>query len=275
MLLNKLTNCIFNLRHLFSNKPLLYNNSEITVIITMWKRNHLEEQLHALLNQSEKPKHIWIIQCGNHINLSKTLNKYPEVKLIHSEIDLKYFARFSVALFVETKYIFVIDDDVIPSSTWLENCRSTCENYNMIVASAGRIIPKNDFQPERMNNVQKYFIGDIDTRVEFNTCLENKIVDFGCNSWFFKTDWIKSFWNISPFTLDTAEDIHLSAVCKIILNISTIVPCQTNGFDTGNLKIKYGRDELASWHKPGFLQKREIVLRYLIEQKGWKPILWG
>ena len=245
-----------------------------TVILTVWKRNYLAEQLKNLLNQTEKPFQIWICHYEDHINIDWVKKKYPEINIIKSCINLKYFGRFAVGQFVKSNYIWILDDDVIPSINWLKNSKKICQEENAIVSGAGRIIPDGDYMPERMSNIDKYFFGDVTPNYLHNFCDSDTVVDFGCNGWFFKTEWIKNFWRIPPITLDIAEDMHLSATCKLLHGIKTIVPKQTDIDTSGNLNITYGRDEFASWLKPGFIEQREKVIRYLIQEKNWKPILW-
>lgn len=248
--------------------------AEVTVILTVWKRNNISEQLNALSNQTEKPFQIWICHYEDYINIDLAKKRFPYISIIKSDINFKYYGRFALAHFVKSKYVWILDDDVIPSNNWLEESRKTCELENAIVSSAGRVIPNGDYMPERMQNVRDYFFGDVTPNIPYAFCEENTIVDFGCNGWLLKSEWIKTFWQVPACTLETAEDIHLSAVCKMKLGVSTIVLRQINERTTGNLKIAYGRDAFASWTKPGFMESREKVIRYLVEQQGWRPLLW-
>lgn len=254
---------------------LLDENGDTVVILTVWKRDHLDEQLAALATQTEKPLQIWIYQCGNHIDVRGILKYYPGVSLIYSDVNLKYFGRFSLAQYVMSKFVWVLDDDVIPSSNWLESSKKKCVEQNAIVASAGRIIPRGEYSPEQLKYTEKYFYGDVSPRHFWNFCTEDTIVDFGCNSWFLQKRWMPFFWQIAPFTLDTAEDIHLSAALMLKSGIRTIVPKQIDVESTGNLKVMYGHDRDASWVKSDFLEKRKQVLQYLINDQGWQPQLWS
>ncbi|MCF0054161.1 vitamin K epoxide reductase family protein [Dyadobacter sp. CY356] len=249
-------------------------NSEITVIMNIWKRDHVKEQLLALFNQTLKPSEIWIIQCGDYVQLDEIKRQYPFIKILSSTINLKYFGRFSFAQYVKSKYIYILDDDVIPSMNWLHKCKNLCEEKNAIISSAGRIVPRNDFYPEKLSNVPSYFIGDVSHNVPYNYCELETQVDFGCNSWFFKSRYLKDFWQLPPYSLETGEDIHFSAVCKIISGISTIVPAQIDEVLNGNLKRWYGHDNIASWKQSDFLPQRADILRNMIEENGWKPLLW-
>jgi hypothetical protein len=254
--------------------PLHRASADVTVILTVWKRNHLEEQLEAIFSQTVIPSAIWLYQCKNYVDVTATLAKYPLVEYLHSSVNLKYFGRFSFAQYVKTNYVWILDDDVIPSSKWLSNALLLCEEENAIISSAGRIIPKGDYYPEYLENANQFFFGDVPHQGTQNLCPENIVVDFGCNSWLFQHQWLDYFWSTSPFTLETAEDMHLSAMCKIKSGVRTIVPRQISGEISGNLKIQYGKDEQASWLRGGFFEERKEVLHFLIDEIGWCPILW-
>jgi hypothetical protein len=56
--------------------------------------------------------------------------------------------------------------------------------------------------------------------------------------------------------------------------IPTVVPQQTTLDTSGNLRRHYGGDEHASWRQKEFIPTREMIFRYLILEKNWRPILW-
>ncbi|KAA0988754.1 glycosyltransferase family 2 protein [Dyadobacter aurulentus] len=253
------------------------NKADVTVILTVWKRNHLKEQIEALLAQTSPPAHIWVIQCMQHVSIKEVLREYPQVKFFQSDEDLKYFSRFSIGIHVRSEFTWVLDDDIIPASGWIDKCISTCRRYNAIVSSNGRIIPRDDFHPEKVKGAdytQRYFIGDSTSRDSVNLCDRDSRIDFPCSSYFFKTEWLKYFWGIWPLTLETAEDIHFAATCQILGGISVMVPRQLSESDSGNVKPAYSLDEHASWKRWGFSETRAEVIRCFITEKGWKPLLW-
>lgn len=256
------------------NSRIVNSVADVTIILTVWKRNNVEEQIKALYGQINPSFIIWIYKCGNYVDLSEIRRKYPEVHILESSINLKYFGRFSLAQYVETTYTWIIDDDVIPSVKWLTTIKTICESTDCIVSSAGRIIPYKNFKPEQTPITTDRFIGDSSLELTYNFCLEDTLVDFGCNSWFFKSNWIKYFWQIPPLTLSTGEDIHFSAVSRIMANIKTIVPKQSDLIICGNLKKWYGQDSFATWQEPGFLEEREKIITNLIYKYNWKPLSW-
>ena len=99
-----------------------YTLDVITAILTVWKRNHLEEQLQALLGQTVVPSHIWIQQSQHHVDVSVIVDKYKD-RVCYScwENNPGVFGRFESVIQVETPYIFIIDDDMIPGEMFIEN----------------------------------------------------------------------------------------------------------------------------------------------------------
>lgn len=252
----------------------------ITVILTVWRRNNLEEQIIALHKQTVLPTKIFIYHCRFNIDPDLDLpEKYPLIEYQVNTDDLGYFGRFSLALHAKTPYVYILDDDVIPSEDWLQRCMDLCISKNCIISATGRIIPTMDFTPERPKDIKqeyinRYFVGDNNSEFLENYCLSDTYVDFGCNSWFLKTDWLTYFWGVKPFTTTTGEDIHLSVSCLMFGGIRTLVPKQVNVNTSGNMKKYYGFDQFASWTKNDFISEREAIFKYWIENKGWTPILW-
>lgn len=252
----------------------------VTIVITTWQRKYLKEQLESLLNQTVFPEQIWIIQNENHLDLVPVIKKYsscfPSLFHIKSDLNFKYFGRFSFATHVKTDYVWLLDDDVIPGMKWFQVCYEKCSTLNAIIGPSGRILPKDNFLPEKYNGLdnEKYFIGDSNEMVDMNYCAKDTVVDYACNSYFLKSAWLKDFWSVWPSTFNSGEDIHLSASLKIRKNINTIVPAQLVNETSGNLKKAYSCDKHSSWRKPDFYEIREGVFRHFIQELGWKPVLW-
>jgi GT2 family glycosyltransferase len=252
----------------------------ITIVITVWKRDYLDQQLESLTTQTVPPDHIWIVQNEHHVNIEPVVEKFREsflhIEVIHSGFNLKYFGRFSICCHAETEYVLVIDDDVIPSANWLQICLEKSKKYNAVISCTGRIIPPLSFRPEECDDEGKkqYFIGDTYNDGESNYFPRDTQVDYGCNSYFFRKEWMKYFWSIWPATFLSGEDIHLSASLMVTKRIPTVVPQQTCSTTTGNLKRHFSLDSFSSWRNPGFIDIRESVFAFFIKEKEWKPLLW-
>ncbi len=251
---------------------------DVTIVLNIWKRNYIKEQMIALLSQIVLPKEIWVLHYENYVEIQEYINEvrkvFPNIFLFISDKNLMFFGRHSIAISANTKFIWVLDDDVIPGVKWLNNCVKKCDFLNAIITCSGRIIQENTFRPESFLS-SKAYIGDFSNKGSpINLCSKDTMVDYGCNSYFFKKEWISAFWNIWPITFLTGDDIHLSAALKIKLNIATVVLKQTDESNSGNLKRKYGVDDVASWRTPGFMNTREEVFQYHILRNNWIPLLW-
>ena len=256
----------------FDNKPIV----DVTIILNIWKRPHLEEQLVSIINSTVLPKEVWVIHYENHVDARSVVEKYrenlPYINLMDIDKNLKYFGRFSIAINVTTKFVWLPDDDIIPGPQWLENCCIKCEEYNSIITCTGRIIPKDNYRPEKikLGFSYKHYVGDAKNGQLMNYCEEDTVVDYGCNSYFFKREWLSAYWSLWPATFLSGEDIHLCATCKIQLDVNTVVLKQTNAENSGNTNRPYGWDKNASWNN--FLDEREKVFKYHILENGWQPI---
>ena len=227
--------------------------------------------------QTLQPSEVWIYHCCNHIRLTREFfSRYPYVRYQHNSSDLGYFGRFSLGLYAKNPYLYILDDDVIPSSGWLERCVQLSQQHNAIISPSGRLIPKDDYTPEYLNQegkLQGCFVGD-GAATASNECQEDTFVDFGCSSWFIQTSWLNYFWSLKPYALGTGEDMHLSAACALKAGIRTLVPQQDGQHNSGNVKRIYGHDNLASWKQSSFIKERADVLHYLINECGWRPHRW-
>ena len=252
---------------------------DVTIILNIWKRNYIEEQLTSIFSQTVLPKEIWIVHYEDHIKTEQIVEKFKNlpsrITLIRSEKNLMYFGRFSIAINVSTKFTWIVDDDVIPGNEWVERCTIKCDTLNAIISCTGRIIPKDNFRPEEVGSIdrKRFFVGDM-TYIFKNSCAKDTMVDYGCNSYFFKSEWLKAFWGVWPATFLSGEDIHLSATCKYVLGIDTYVIEQTDNKSCGNTKKAYGSDSVASWKQDKFIETRESVLKFHIVNNKWTPIEW-
>lgn len=252
---------------------------DVTIILNIWKRPHLPEQLFCLLTQTVLPKEIWIIHYENYVQVDAIVNTCKEcfenIQVVNSTKNLKYFGRFSLAVNVTTDFVWIIDDDVIPGKNWLKKCAEKCVSLNSIISCTGRIIPKGNFEPERIDETirKMCFIGDMEF-ISKNYCENDTKVDYACNSYFFRTAWLKAYWSVWPQTFLSGEDMHLSATCKTILDVDTYVLSQATEQDCGNLHKIYGCDDDATWRTSDFISLRRKILEYHILERNWKPILW-
>ena len=228
----------------------------ISVILTAYKRDYFIQQINAIKNQTIKPKNIYIWQNGHHINIDKYRNL--GIKLIKSDENFKFHGRFAFALLMQTEYVAIFDDDIIPGKKWLENAINLSKQKNCIVGQNGRI-----YQPSR-----KRFIGVGPKNNQDYIDKPCKVHLVG-HCWVFKREWLKYMWRQTPFSYDNGEDIHFCFSAKLFGNIDSYVAGQigdTKGDSTNN---KYAADQHASW-KLGGHQKTRFMICDNFLKIGWK-----
>lgn len=185
---------------------------EITAILNGFKRpQFLKEQLLAIENQSIKPKDIMLWQntdIGFDENLTNKLCKATSNK------NLGVWARFAYALNAKTEYICIFDDDTIPGKLWFQNCLETMKTHEGLLGTIGLIY-----------NSDKSYLPNI--RIGWdNPNLTPIRVDIVGHAWFFKREWLSTFWReLPPIGYEyVGEDMHFSHMLQKYLNINTYVP---------------------------------------------------
>ena len=247
-----------------------YIANEITVIISLWKRNNYEAQLEHLMEQTKKPYQIWIYQNESHIDVSipEDIKKEYNISVIQSkDLNFKFYGRFAVSLLCDTEYVAIFDDDTLPGNRWLESCINTSKKHNALVGTRGAIL-NTDLSNQLPTN-QPY--------VKSVGCCDGIFLDedmkvaFLGHCWFAKTSWIQNLWRDLPYTWDNGEDIHLSAACQIYEGIDSVVPRMPANDKSlwGDCSPQLGSDEHASWKRTNHNDTRYQVMRHWYN-KGWK-----
>jgi len=199
----------------------------ITAVVTKFERlEYFNEQIGALYNQSMPPSEILV--CDN--------TKY----------NRGVWQRFADALLAKNDYIFIVDDDVIPGEFWLENCYNQIKKEPALYPCTGVIFEDPNAMGEidsdgRMSTIFHTKYGSEGSEIcTYNT--ENKIVDYGIQSYFFKKSWLQYLWEI-PFDPNMkfyGEDLLLAFQLQKY-GINTISP-SVDPLDKrtwGNIKPEY------------------------------------
>lgn len=187
--------------------------SEITVILNGFKRpQFLKEQVEAIKNQTIKPKEIMLWQ-NNSEGFDKELTDTLTTSTCNKNLGV--WARFAYALNAKTEYICIFDDDTIPGDMWFENCLETMKTYEGLLGTVGLIYDT----PHSYRPNTRYGWADINNS-------ETIMVDIVGHSWFFKREWLSSYWrDLPPIGLNTVgEDMHFSYTIQKYLGLSTYVP---------------------------------------------------
>ena len=235
----------------------------ITAILTLYKRPYtLIQQLYAVQNQSIPPENVIIWKnCAEGINMPEIpdeLNK--NVIIINSSKNFGVWARFTVGLLVNSKYICVFDDDTIPGCDWFKNCTETMKTHNGLLCTIGlRFVKGNNYSPEipRIG-----WDGPNDTPQQ---------VDIVGHAWFFEKDWLSYLWQYNPDyneMLVSGEDICFS-YCLQKNGINTYVPPHPNNNrnlwgSMPELAMKYGTDNVAISTNGNSYNKFDDALKHFI-----------
>ena len=226
--------------------------SDISVILTVWKRNNLATQLEYITNQTADISDIYVYQNESHVDITSLKDKY-NFKHIHSkDVNFKFHGRFVLPLLFDTTYTAIFDDDTMPNKGWLDHCKKLCEEKNCIVGA----------------NCRTH-----DDSIELN-CGDGNTDPVECDivghCWFFKTKWIHYMWREKPISYDNGEDIHLCATCNIFGGIKTYFPAQPNDQPEvwGDAHQQFGMDEHASYKRNDHNKQRHDLYSYWID-KGW------
>ena len=234
----------------------------ITAVLTLYKRPHtLVEQLSAIQNQSVPPENviIWV----NHVEgvtipeIPVELNK--NVIIIQSSKNFGVWARFTVGLLVNSKYVCVFDDDTIPGCDWFKNCIETMKTHRGLLGTIGlRFLRGNNYHAEPRIG----WDGPNNTPQQ---------VDIVGHAWFFEKCWLSYLWEYIPDyneMLVSGEDVGFS-YCLQKHGINTYVP--PHPIENTNLwgsmresAYKYGTDDNATYRQPGGMHKFDLALKHFI-----------
>jgi len=185
---------------------------KIAVILTQYKRSHLEKQLISLSRQTLCANEIVVFQNESHIDVKHLQGKYG-FKHIHSDINTKYYGRFAFGFSLDADIIIIMDDDIIPGKNFIKNFVDQCLELNGIIGGNGRIAVSNE---------NKGLIQPNDIAFTTTPCK----VDFVGHVWCFKKEWLHYMFAIPPFTYNTGEDMHLCFSSKLLGGINSYMGMQ-------------------------------------------------
>tara|TARA_R100000406_G_scaffold84076_1_gene66897 strand:+ start:1978 stop:2712 length:735 start_codon:yes stop_codon:yes gene_type:complete len=238
----------------------------ITVILNCYKRvQYLEEQIQAIKDQSIPAEDIWIWYNKPEDAPSEDLTKYG-CKTFYSTENMKYHARFAIALMAKTKYVAFFDDDTIPGKNWFKNCIDTINaGYDGILGTIG-VRPSTPESYYPMNKVGWGSSGNTEP-VE---------VDLVGHAWFMDKNHLRYMWMEDPVTWENAEDMQISWLAQKHGGVKTYVPPHPKDDQSlwgshPDKAVKYGSDEVASWiaNKDNHFKDRDQALRDQVA-RGWR-----
>ena len=296
----KILNTYYNFSKLFNKETIFqYDNSfsnydndyhfDLVIVLTVWKRNNLNEQLKQIKRQSilkNKKTNIIVFQNYYHINVDKIIEKWKKpgrfseqvmITFIKSPLETGYFGRFISPLIspvTNNAYFIVCDDDVIWGDRYFENMIRVV-NEGFLATRNGRLINKE--YKEILPN-HKIFIKK--NQVCFNEDIE---YDFGGHIWAGRISWLRKAWKHIPISLENLEDLWLCATLKTYYNISTKTPkCPCPEDHPINPELCAASHKSAQFHINSQIGKkktqngiREKLIKEIIIHLKFKPMLFS
>jgi len=187
----------------------------VTVILNGYRRpKNLSLQLDAIRKQTVTPEQIWL-WVNYHEDFNEESIDFKSLgidRVCNNDHNWKYFGRFALAMLADTDFVALFDDDTVPGERWLENCLQTYDETPGILGGVGIHLKSKEHYMEQ-------------ERFGWPSRNEETIeVDLVGHAWFINKDDLKYIWMEKPFTWDTGEDIHLSAVAQKYGGVKTYVP---------------------------------------------------
>jgi hypothetical protein len=232
---------------------------KLLVVLTQYKRKHLEKQLIQIEKQTIKPDYLVVFQNENHVDIDNLKTKYNFIH-IKSDYNTKYFGRFAACFTFPVDICMVLDDDIIPGTNCLKNYMDQCIQLNGIIGGNGRFGYSN-------KNKSKL-------RIPQEVGIRNHplLVDFVGHLWCFKKEWLYYMFSIKPFTYDTGEDMHLCFTSKILGNIKSYTAQQIYNNDMADLLYNTLATDNYSSYKTTSNELRTNIEKYFIENYELKLI---
>jgi len=189
--------------------------SSTTVILNGYRRpSNLALQIDSIKKQTVPPDQIWL-WINYHEDFDEgeiDLNSLGIDRICKNDYNWKYFGRFSLAMLADTDFVALFDDDTVPGEKWLQNCLETYETSPGILGGVGLHLKSKEYY---MHHERSGWPSHNEETVE---------VDLVGHAWFINKDHLKYVWMEKPYTWDTGEDIHLSAMAQKYGNLKTYVP---------------------------------------------------
>jgi hypothetical protein len=210
-------------------------DKDICVVLTQYKRNHLEEQLEQIKKQTVQPKYLIVFQNGNHVSIEHLKDTYDFIH-VRSDFNTKYFGRFSYCTNIPADIFLVFDDDMVPGTKCIENYVTQCISRNGIMGGNGRY---------GFYNSNKHTLKSTRLDTGLRPCV---LVDFVGHLWCFKKEWLYYMFAVQPATQDTGEDMHLCFSAKLLGNIPSYICKHTTKEECSDIRWNtYACDEFSSY----------------------------
>ena len=209
---------------------------DLTVLLTVYKRKTLKQQIDALARQTVAPKHIIVYHDEAHRRIPKRWLVKNGFGVTENSYNTKFHGRFASLLNARTEWVTVLDDDIIPGRTCLESYLEQAKALDAIVGGMGRIARTN---PARDALAQPVDVG-----------LREKpeLVDFVGHMWLMKKATLFDMFSFQPVTWDTGEDMHLCFSSKLRSGTPSYAAAQPTEDSSCDVSMnRYADDEFAAY----------------------------
>jgi hypothetical protein len=195
------------------------------------------------------PNQVWLWINGDLANDKLDVSFCDFDRVVRCGPNIGIYGRFALCLLVETDYVAVLDDDIMPGQHWFVNALRASERYNAIAGCVGRLAD--------------------DTGFGWNGCPRDTLVDWVQQSWFFRSEWIRLLWREKPYSLKNGEDMHFGIMAKRHAGIDSVVPQQAWSL-SGSTDQQLGSDAVAVYKQPDHDDIRNKLIQHW-KVNGWKP----
>ena len=250
---------------------------DLTVIINAYARpDYLPLIWEAIQYQSRRPQETWIVQ-NNPKQRSRVPRDFFEQVRTHGDTvvidsDLNHgcwFRFFLAALYCQTRYVAIFDDDTLPGQRSLEAALDAMAQQPGLYGGRGITLKKEPDGPRFWSyDVSGWPVGTMNTTE----------VDFVGHMWVMETIWLKDIFKNIPERLFIAPD--LAQECGEDMYISFVA--QKQGIKT--FVYGHGRNCSPRWSSiqayemglhpnamnlSGGLNQGDAYLRHFLKE-GWK-----
>lgn len=232
---------------------------DINVVLTVYKRNNLDQQVQRILNQrGVNLANVFVYQNESHVDVTPVVEKYNLQHIHFKKTNTKFHGRFTLPLFINSNapWWAIFDDDTMPNPLWLSYAIDKSKEHNeTLIGANGR------FYANKKHG--------LDVNIQQDTPC-----DIVGHSWVFPKKRIHCMWELPSYTLDNAEDIQFACALWKHYGIRPICPKQdrTNRECHADTQLHLGNDVHASCKKANHRDLRTKTFDYYRDVYGWTSV---
>lgn len=220
---------------------------DVTVLLTVYKRRNLISQLESISSQTVVPREVVVFQNGNFQELPRDVTEKYGAITVRNSRNTRFFGRFAFLLNASTRFVAVLDDDVLPGTQFLESYLKQARELEGIVGGNGRIAMLNRAKRK------------LEVPPDFGFRHSPTLVDFVGHAWVFEQERLYDMFSIKPLTDRTGEDMHLCFAAKLRSGTPSFVAAQPSEVQFSDLMMNgWASDEHASFKTTSRRDRRSV-----------------